>query len=74
MTAFQDTGKHPGYAKRFYMIRKTLEKMNMELYLGIVNHLDNVWQQSLKAAQIGELLQPEMTQSLDGLLRRNCMI
>lgn len=70
MTAFQDTGKHPGYAKRFYMIRKTLEKMNIGSYLGIVNYLDNVWQQSLKAAEIGELLQPEMTQSLDGLLEK----
>lgn len=63
--AFEDTKEHPGHAKRFYVIRKTLEKMNLGPYQGIVTHLDRIWQQSLRAVGLREQLAQENALQLD---------
>jgi len=66
--AYQDKKEHPAYAKRFYLIRRTLEKMNLGPYQGIVAHLDIIWRQSLKALGLREHLAQEIASQLDELL------
>ncbi len=65
LTAFEDSTRHPAYAKRYYVIHKTLEKMSLGPYLGIVTRLDTLWLQSLRAVGPRYVLTQDITQQLD---------
>jgi hypothetical protein len=64
-TAFEDSPRHPAYSKRYYVIRKTLERMNLGSYKAIVTWLDSIWLRSLKAVGQRDVLAQDVTKLLD---------
>lgn len=68
INAFTDTERHPGHAKRLYIIHRALQKMNLGAYQGFIDRLEEIWQQNVKAAGSRAQLEPQETLQLDVLL------
>jgi hypothetical protein len=60
--------RHPASAKRFYMICKTLELMNVEGYKGVIRGLKESWAQNLQSVEQTGQLEQQTIQSLDEFL------
>ncbi len=70
LNAFEDTKQHPSHAKRWYVIHKALQRMNLKAYMGLIDYLDGIWQRNLKAAGSRQQLEPREMLELDVLLDR----